>query len=119
MGFRAWSSVQRVAEPRYLRASCQRVSPEDMRITVAFPGTLLATRGFGATSRRDVVVRVIRDGLGLGARADVRFGEARGMVASVRGYLLFRAIARVGVSGALMMAASWDCAWDSSRCLAR
>jgi hypothetical protein len=82
VGFRARSSVQRVAEPRYLRASCQRVSPEVMRIDVALPPALR----FGATSRFEVVE---------GARAGRDFGDARGMVASVSGYLLRGAVTRV------------------------
>ena len=129
VGFRARSSVQRVAEPRYLQASCQRVSPEVMRIDVAFPPTLR----FGATSRCGVVGRAIecvgvgtiRDGVPGSARVGVRFGDAKGMVASVRGYLLVGEIARTRVveGRAWVAATSWDCAWDrpwdSARAFAR
>src|SRR5579862_8718918 len=112
VGLRARRSVQRVPVPRYLRASCQRVSPEVMRITAACLDRLPPSLWFGATSRRDGVVRVIRDGIGLCARVDVGFGEARDMVDNVRGYLLVGAMVRDGVGdvceidGAWMMATS-------------
>jgi hypothetical protein len=80
----------------------------------ALPPMLPPTLSFGATSRREDLDGAIRDGIARSPRVGVRFGDARGMVASVRGYLLIG-----DVGGSWMMATSWDCAWDSSRALAR
>jgi hypothetical protein len=111
LGFRAASSCQREPVPRYLRASCQRVSPQDMRTEVAVPPMLR----FGATSRCGVVGRAVGrvaiDEVAIGLRAmepwaagmivDDRgldflvgggFIEARGMAASVNGYLLLEVL---------------------------
>lgn len=95
VGFRVASSCQRAPVPRYLRASCQRVSPEEMRIEAARPAEL----GFGATGGCDVVGRAIGrgamgtigDGCGLLVRVGGGFIVAKGMAASVSGYLLLEA----------------------------
>ena len=96
LGFRAARSCQRAPVPRNLRASCQRVSPEDMRIEVACPAAL----GFGATSRCGVVGReigrgamgTIGDGCGLVVRVGGGFIVAKGMAASISGYLLLEVL---------------------------
>jgi hypothetical protein len=102
LGFRAASSCQRVPVPRYLRASCQRVSPEEMRIEVICPDALLARAATGrgvigyAIGRfavdEDAIGRsremdTIGDGRDLGARVGAGFIEAKGIVAIASGYV--------------------------------
>jgi hypothetical protein len=104
LGFRAASSCQREPVPRYLRASCQRVSPEDMRIEVAFPPTLR----FGATSRCDVVGRAVgrvaTDEVAIGRRAVTRWaagmiGDDRGLDARVGGDFIVASGMAASVNG--------------------
>jgi hypothetical protein len=82
VGFSETSSCQRVPVPRYFLASCQRVSPEDMRIEAAFPPTLR----FGATSPRSVAGCASDNRCGLDGRAGAGFIEAKGMAAIASGY---------------------------------
>ena len=86
VGFRARSSVQRVAEPRHLRASCQSVSPLTMRIERGWLTARLG-RAVGTIGAVRVGLRLRSEVAGGGELGDGVRGiiEARGMAAIVSG----------------------------------